>query len=365
MQDIQIVDYIYKVVDDLKKQGINITDKVVDELIEQYSDSDMPVEVAMANIDSVAEEYMMKTEKRKEKFSQLTAQVPYMKSLQNLPIKYNGITLNNQDIDLMMIACSDSPEELKSVLDKITNIRVSLGSTDMSDEDFRKIRADAYRMYIGALASRNDWIRQPNLLLSRKITYLKESGLLDDEEVSKLEDILKSTRGIKNLIYALESTFPGKFHNMFEVIRDFDAVEKEGISLMTVEKSRRLAEQIRNNYNSITIDDEAKYGKVVLQDGTFNFKHLSKALDFARSIGKEVRLNTLLFYMDCPSELYELEVSEENRRLVKDKLLKYVDATTKYVADNYSDVVRSIDVFNELLCRHSLISDDSVVDWDR
>ena len=34
------------------------------------------------------------------------------------------------------------------------------------------------------------------------------------------------------------------------------------------------------NYNSITIDEEAKYGKVALQDGSFNFKHLQKALDF-------------------------------------------------------------------------------------
>ena len=88
-------------------------------------------------------------------------------------------------------------------------------------------------------------------------------------------------------------------------------------------------------------------GKIVLLDGTFDFRHLQKALDFAKEHKKQVRLNTILFYMDCPEDLYELEKTEENKKLVKQKLTSYVDATTRFIRDNgYTSTVRSIDVFN-------------------
>ena len=118
-----------------------------------------------------------------------------------------------------------------------------------------------------------------------------------------------------------------------------------------------------NNYNSITIDEEVKYGNIVLTDGTFDFEHLSKSLDFCREFGKEVRLNTLMFYMDFPNNLKGLPVNEESRQLVKNRLMDYVDSTTRFIGENYSDIVRSIDVFNELLNRHPLSG--CVVDNDR
>ena len=59
--------------------------------------------------------------------------------------------------------------------------------------------------------------------------------------------------------------------------------------------------------------------------------------------------------MDCPDELYNLEKTPENKMLVKQKLQSYVEATTRFVVDNgYSDTVRSVDVFNELLNRFAM-----------
>ena len=63
--------------------------------------------------------------------------------------------------------------------------------------------------------------------------------------------------------------------------------------------------------------------------------------------------------MDCPEELYELEKTEENKKLVKQKLMSYVDETTRFIRDNgYERTIRSIDVFNELLNRFVLAGDN-------
>lgn len=361
MSSVEVVRHIYDVVNGLKKQGVNVTDKQVQLLIEKYENrSDMSFNAIITDIDRD----VLGIKKQKQEHERLIQQVPNMKTLQNLPLEYNGITLNNQDIDLMMIACSESPIELQRALDKITNIRVSLGSLEMSDSDFIRVREEAYNMYLSSLSSREDSIRQPRLQFLRKIEYLKDSGILNDNEKQVLDDILSSSHSALEIVDGLERAFSDKVHQMMEIFKDFEPIEKEGISLMTIEKSRKLAEQLRDNYDSITIDEEAKYGKVTLLNGTFDFRHLSKALDFARDMGKQVRLNTLLFYMDCPTELYELPVTEQSRAVVKEKLMRYVDATTKFVRDNYGDVVRSVDVFNELLCRHSLMNSGAIVDRD-
>ena len=68
-----------------------------------------------------------------------------------------------------------------------------------------------------------------------------------------------------------------------------------------------------------------------------------------------MRLNTLLFYMNCPDSLYNLEKTPESKALVKQKLQSYVETTTRFVVDNgYYDTVRSVDVFNELLNRFAM-----------
>ena len=53
-----------------------------------------------------------------------------------------------------------------------------------------------------------------------------------------------------------------------------------------------------------------------------------------------------------------LEETPENKGIVKDKLIKYIDETTKYIGQSgYSDTVRSIDIFNELPNRFPLEGD--------
>lgn len=296
----------------------------------------------------------METQRTIEKLSKVL-------ELQELPLEYTGITLNNQDIDLMMIATSENYADLEAALKKITNIKTTINQ-NASIEDERQRVLDLYMHSltpkVNYLANKKEKI---DIRLPKKMEYLKQSGILSREEVAMIEEIVSSGNSqqemIKNLIEAYSQN-PSKLHEIYKTLRDYTPIEKTGIIGTSQEAYRNLYNQIRQNYNSITIDEEAKYGNIVLGDGTFDFDHLQKALDFAKENEKQVRLNALIFYMDCPDYLYQLQKTDKSKQLVKQKLMDYVSATTKFVAENgYSDVVRSYDVFNELLNRFPLESD--------
>ena len=337
--------YITNIGEQLSRNGIKITENQLSKVINRFTNSEKSIEEIRKEINDLLDEFL-------ENYSKMLE----AKQLQDLDLAFNGITLNNQDIDLMLIAGANNPQELEEALSKITNIRLSLNTTELTEQQFVEVRQQVYDMYLDTLTSRNDYIENRKIELGRKIEYLKSSGILSSEEIATLDNIISSSRSNDEIADKLNQSFSSdKVHRMYEIIRDFTPIEKTGIKSSTLEASRNLLEEIINNYNSITIDEEAKYGKVALQDGSFNFKHLQKALDFAKAHNKQVRLNTLLFYMDCPDELYNLEKTPENKMLVKQKLQNYVDATTRFIVDNgYSDTVRSIDVFNELLNRFAM-----------
>lgn len=340
-----IENYIRNIGENLLKNGIVITTEQLSKAISRFINSEKSIEEISKEINELLDEFL-------DNYSRMMQS----KQLQDLQVKFNGITLNNQDIDLMLIAGANNPQELEEALSKITNIRLSLNTTKLTEQQFVEVRQQVYDMYLDTLTSRNDYIKNRRLELERKIEYLKSSGLLSNEEITMLDNIVSSSKSTDEIVEKLNQSFSSdKVHRMYEIIRDFTPIEKTGIKSTTLEASRNLLEEIKNNYNSITIDEEAKYGKIVLQDGSFDFKHLQKSLDFAKNYNKQTRLNTLLFYMDCPEELYSLEKTPENKMLVKQKLQSYVEATTRFIVDNgYSDIVRSIDVFNELLNRFAM-----------
>lgn len=289
----------------------------------------------------------METQKDIEKLSEVM-------ELQELPLEYTGITLNNQDIDLMMIANSETFDDLRERLERITNIKTTINPNASIEDERQRV----FDLYMQSLIPKVESLKKPELRLSKKIEYLKQSGVLSGEEISIVDEIISTSSTQQEMVRSLISSYsqnPSKLHQIYKTLRDYTPIEKTGIIGTSLEAYRNLYNQIQQNYNSITIDGEAKYGSIALDDGTFDFEHLKKSLDFARENGKQVRLNALIFYMDCPEYLYQLPKNEESKRLVKQKLMDYVSATTKFIAENgYSDVVRSYDVFNELLNRFSM-----------
>ena len=349
-----VIDYINNIKDNFEKSGNPVSDETVTNVTNRYINSSKSFEEIKQEIDKMVEEKLEEIRKRLEFIEKMQKEA---KSIQDLNVDNIGITLNEQDIDLMMIANAKNPDELKKALEKITNISFELPNIQMEDEQFQSIRQQVYDLYIGSLTSRNEYYANPNIQLNKKIEYIRKSGIFDAEELQKFNSILQTGNGnINKILTDINSTFSSeKIHQIFQTMKDYSPIEKTGIIGTDIETYQRMFQEMNSSYNSITIDESAKYGNVALLDGTFDFSHLQKVLDFAKENGQQVRLNTLLFYMDCPDYLYNLPVNEENKQRVKQVLSNYVEQITSFIRDNgYDSTVRSIDVFNELLNRFAM-----------
>ena len=347
-----VIDYINNIKDNFEKSGNPVSDETVTNVTNRYINSSKSFEEIKQEIDKMVEEKLEEIRKRLEFIEKMQKEA---KSIQDLNVDNIGITLNEQDIDLMMIANAKNPDELKKALEKITNISFELPNIQMEDEQFQSIRQQVYDLYIESLTSRNEYYENPSIQLNKKVEYIRKSGIFDAEELQKFDSILQ--RGnINQILNDLNNTFSReKIHQIFQTMKDYSPIEKTGVIGTDIETYQRMFKEMNSSYNSITIDESAKYGNVALLDGTFDFSHLQKVLDFAKENGQQVRLNTLLFYMDCPDYLYNLPVNEENKQRVKQVLSNYVEQITSFIRDNgYDSTVRSIDVFNELLNRFAM-----------
>ena len=348
-----IKDLILQAVKRLRVAGVSVDDNDIEKMVNDYNNNDsMNIDQVKQSI--IEQERVILT--RKKVSEMLETPLDIARNLQNLSVQHNGITLNNQDIDLMMIATSNNFEELAIAMKRISNISMPDG---FGEGDFVEFRQRVFDSYLDSLSPMNEYIANNDINIMRKLDYLARSGVVSTEEMADVNRIIRENAAYGNdaMVEALTGVFgEDKVHEMLLTIRDFTSVEKEGIKTTSVEGYQELHNQIKYFYDSITLDEEAKYGKVMLQDGTFDDRHLRKSLDFARNMGKTMRINTLMFYMDCPKEVYDLNEGLEASRIAKEKLEFYVDNVTKVLAE-YPDVVRSVDVFNELLNRHPMSGD--------
>ena len=350
-----VIDYINSIKNEFEKNGSPLSDETVRRGINRYIDSNKSFEEIKQEIDEMVEEKLEEIRKRLEFLKKMEKDVT---RITDLDVDNLGITLNEQDIDLMMIANATTPSELQTALEKITNINIEISDIEIDEKQFKQLRQHVFDSYIASLTSRNKYYANPGIKLSKKIEYLRNSGIFSSEELQRSDSILQSG-DINQILNNLNNTFSrDRLHQIFQTMKDYSPIEKAGIIGTDLETYQRMYQEMNSKYNSITIDESAKYGNVALPDGTFDFSHLQKTLDFAKASEKQVRLNTLLFYMDCPDNLYNLPVTEENKQKVKQILSDYVEQITSFIKDNgYEETVRSIDVFNELLNRFAMDGD--------
>ena len=91
--------YITNIGEQLARNGIKITDNQLSRVINRFSNSDKSIEEIQKEINILLEEFL-------ENYSKMLE----AKQLQDLQLPFNGITLNNQDIDLMLIAGANNPQ---------------------------------------------------------------------------------------------------------------------------------------------------------------------------------------------------------------------------------------------------------------
>lgn len=326
--------------------------------ISLFSDRREDISVLIEEVDNLSTKlylsYMEWEKKQKESF---------LSRFDNSDIKNDnlGITLNRQMIELMLIATANNVEELKKIVEdlNIKNINFSIQNT------MEEIRQLIFNSYINDLTSRNEYYKNKFANLERKIQNVINNSNIDENAKNQLK-ILISNSLKKNMtssqIFELisskfDKTTSSKIFGALLSSRDLSEV---GIIDYTLEDYKALAQKT-SEFKSITIDFEAKYPAVYMPNGEFYFNNLERCLNFAKNNNKETRLNALIFFEDCPLELSKLDFNETNKKIVFNKLLEYVDKITKYIStynseslkNNGYEVVKSIDVFNELITRFS------------
>lgn len=306
-----VINYINNHKINFEKSGIQIPKETIRNLINKYISSNKSFEEIKQEIDEIVAE---KQEDRRKRLALLAKVEKVPIKITDLDIENIGITLNEQDIDLMMIANATTPTELKVTLEDITNISIDISDVEMGEAQFQQLRQQVFDSYMESLTSRNEYYATPGIQLRKKLEYIRNSGIFSPEELHTFDSILQSG-DINQILDNLSKNFSKeKLHQIFQTMKDYSPIEKVGVIGTDIETYQRMFQKVNSNYTSITIDESAKYGNVALPDGTFDFSHLQKTLDFAKTNGKQVRLNTLLFYMDCPDNLYNLPVTEENKQ---------------------------------------------------
>jgi len=267
-----------------------------------------------------------------------------------LPVAYRGLTLNEQDIDLLNIVGASTPEELITVAKTLTNIPTDL--TNVTYENLEETKQLLFKEYQNKLIPKNEYFANPNLKLLVKKEFLFNSGILEDEEKELIDNIIKESKNHKEMVEKLQAVFsPDKINQMLKIMRERTPIEKSGIKSSSYEAYVNLYEQLPK-FNSLTLDDQFKYGSIVLQDGTQVYHHFEKGLKFAEEHHMQVRGNSLISYMGCPDYIYEAEPSEEMHDIAYQELDNYIKGIFSLLArPEYEGRVRSIDIFNELLNR--------------
>lgn len=343
-----IRNYINKIRNTIESKGISILDRQYEELINNFANSNKSIESIKEEIDALVKEFL----ERNELLQKSILQPEEVKSLQDIPVNNIGITLNSQQIDLMMIANSNNLYELQEVLSKTTVITEPISTLDMNEKEFAVVRQNIFDKYISSLQKKENSSAQNKSI--GLLDYLLEQWKLSDDERNKVEEIIEQSSSSQEIMKKLMHIFDkNSFHNVSEEIRQYLALtEKVGITKTSLQGYRNLYQELQENYNSITIDNEVKYSSVVLLDNTFEFEYLKKTLDFAKNINKDVKLNALCFYADFPLGLSDVNNDEKGKQLIKETLLNYIDGVTKFIGGynhENGNIIKNIDVFNELL----------------
>ena len=267
-----------------------------------------------------------------------------------LPNIYHGLTLNEQDIDLLNIVGASTPEELMRVARSLTNMPTNLNN--VTYENLEEIKRELFSEYQRILIPKNEYFKDKRILLNAKINSLFNSGILTEQEINTIKRLFASGGNNHEIITKLQEELgKEKVNEILTYLREIVPVEKSGVKGTSYEAYNNLYKQL-HRFNSVTLDDQFKYGSIVLDDGTMIFDHFEKGLRFAKEHNMQVRCNSLISYMTCPDYIYNAPKSEEMHQIAYQELDRYIKGMFSLLArPEYQNRVRSIDIFNELLTR--------------
>lgn len=358
-----VLEYINGIKETFKKNGNPISDEIVSKVTGQYMNSSKSFEEIKEEIDKLVEKKLEELRKKSELMEKM--QPKLTKGITDLSVETKGITLNMQQIDLLSIVTADETnfnQMLANILNLTDEQKQSILSSDKSLDE---IKRDLFRLYQDSLMSYVDTNFSLDQLgkereLSKKIEFVLNNCGLSKEQQRQFVDIVNNNQLYDIPKIIVETYDKDVSDRIFKTLIRYMPTEKEGIKSASYESFERLAKHL-SDYQVINLDEIAKYGHYVRQDGGFNSDDLTKAFDFARRHGMQTRLNTLLFYMDTP-QILESMPFEQGKVEAKILLERYVEDITSVIAKYNEDciqrgekpVVRTVEIFNELLNRFAM-----------
>ena len=131
----------------------NIPDSVIDALINKYDNYDLPYDDLVSAINADVEMFLDEAVKEDKDYSTETLtreeeqkKIEEMAKEEELEEK-NDITLNDSDINLMMIANAKTPKQLQDVINRIPNLNINLKSNKMDDVEFGMVKSMLFEQY--------------------------------------------------------------------------------------------------------------------------------------------------------------------------------------------------------------------------
>ncbi len=230
----------------------NIPDNVINALLDKYANTDLSYdEIVEAIIDDVElylsesvdkdEDHSLETPTRKEEEKIIEEMA---KEEEEEPKK--NITINDSDINLMMIANTKSPKELQDVINKIPNLNIDLKSINLDDVQFNVAKNMVFEKYRDSIPQALRDIGDLNLVSIEDYENLSNSINTDYDVVT-----VDNGYGVVNT-YSVDKDF-----NVEEYKNDDDLVNESDIEMSDSFDSNYVVAH-DTDYNKETFNVEDK-----------------------------------------------------------------------------------------------------------
>lgn len=135
---------------------------------------------------------------------------------------------------------------------------------------------------------------------------------------------------------------------LHEKYKDYFAIGA-AVNVRTIDTHKDV---ILREFNSLTCENEMKYGRVCPDGKIYDFAGADAIRDFAVSNGKMLRLHTFLWHNQTPGEIFE--------GADKETLLATLKAHIGKMAERYAKDIYTVDVANEVIDdKHGLFFRDT------
>lgn len=184
-------------------------------------------------------------------------------------------------------------------------------------------------------------------IITLSLLCLIGCGTSFEEKWEKQPEVTDSTGGNKKMATNLKDAFEQDF-SVGVAVNPYQLTDKE------------LSAQIRENFNSITMENQMKPEEILDQKGSEESEDglpaikedvLEEVLSLAKKNGLKMRGHTLVWHNQTPQwffhENYDVSYEKVDKATLKKRLEGYIQEVMTYCQKNYPGVVYAWDVVNE------------------